>query len=306
MDETDRTAIHEVMEQQTISIAKAGITTTLNARAAVLAAANPLYGRYNTFKSISENVDLPNSLLSRFDLLFLILDRADMEKDHALAQHVQHVHKFMKNPKQAVTPVPPEAFKQYIAAAKAFNPRVPKELGTYVIEAYVSMRQQDNGSGSGGRGSGSGAKFKPYNSTSTGYGGNSGATDQAVMTARQLLSILRLSQALARIRLSNTVSHDDIDEAIRLTHASKASLTDDSANNGGGPGGNGEDVTSSIYNIMRDFAVSRNNTVNFIQIEAMVLKKGFTSAQLKYCLSEYELLGVISVDRDGSTIHFQE
>ena len=306
MDESDRTAIHEVMEQQTISIAKAGITTTLNARAAVLAAANPLYGRYNTRKSISENVDLPNSLLSRFDLLFLILDRADMERDHALAQHVQHVHKYMKNPKQVITPVPPEAFKQYIAAAKSFNPRVPKDLGHYVIDAYVSLRQQDN---SGGSSSG-GAKFKPYNSTSTGYGGNSGATDQAVMTARQLLSILRLSQALARIRLSSVVSHEDIDEAIRLTHASKASLLDDTHGSGGGAGGgagaHGEDVTSGIYNIMRDYAVGRNFAVNFVQVEAMVLKKGFTAQQLRQCLDEYSQLGVLTVDSDGSTIHFRE
>jgi DNA replication licensing factor MCM7 len=190
MDESDRTAIHEVMEQQTISIAKAGITTTLNARAAVLAAANPLYGRYNTRKSISENVDLPNSLLSRFDLLFLILDRADIERDHALAKHVQHVHKFMKNPKQTVTPVPPEAFKQYIAAAKTFNPRVPKELGHYIVDAYVNLRQQNTTSDRAG------PKFKQYQSTATGYGGNSGGTDQAVMTARQLLSILRLSQVV--------------------------------------------------------------------------------------------------------------
>jgi len=302
MDEGDRTAIHEVMEQQTISIAKAGITTTLNARAAVLAAANPLYGRYNTRRSISENVDLPNSLLSRFDLLFLILDRADIEKDRALAQHVQHVHKFMKNPQQAVTPVPPEAFKQYIAAARSFNPRVPKELGTYVIEAYVALRQHD-GSGT----TANAPRFRAYRSSATGYntgGSNYGAggTDQAVMTARQLLSILRLSQALARIRLSNLVSHEDIDEAIRLTHASKASLEDDVAHSAA----NSEDVMSSIYNIMRDFAAMRNSVVNFVQIEAMILKKGFTSQQLRSCLHEYQELGVISLDSDSSVIHFQD
>merc|ERR1712213_17276 len=77
MDESDRTAIHEVMEQQSISIAKAGITTTLNTRTTVLAAANPKYGRYNPYKSPVENIDLPPALLSRFDLLFLLLDTVD-------------------------------------------------------------------------------------------------------------------------------------------------------------------------------------------------------------------------------------
>jgi len=92
MADGDRTALHEVMESQTISIAKAGIVTTLNARTSVLAAANPIYGRYNRRKSVSENVDLPNSLLSRFDLLFLMLDKADMEADLELARHVTKVH----------------------------------------------------------------------------------------------------------------------------------------------------------------------------------------------------------------------
>merc|ERR1719277_1558076 len=92
MEEGDRTAIHEVMEQQSVSIAKAGITTTLNCRTTVLAAANPLYGRYNPYKSPVENIDLPPALLSRFDLLFLLLDTVDVEKDKNLAKHVARVH----------------------------------------------------------------------------------------------------------------------------------------------------------------------------------------------------------------------
>merc|ERR1712012_56057 len=92
MEEADRTAIHEVMEQQTVSIAKSGITTTLNARTTVLAAANPVFGRYNPYKSPVENIDLPASLLSRFDLLFLLLDTVDSEKDKNLALHVCKVH----------------------------------------------------------------------------------------------------------------------------------------------------------------------------------------------------------------------
>merc|ERR1719454_1748851 len=92
MDENDRTSIHEVMEQQTVSIAKAGITTTLNTRTTVLAAANPAFGRYNPYRSPVENMAMPAALLSRFDLQFLLLDLVDREKDHNLALHVTKVH----------------------------------------------------------------------------------------------------------------------------------------------------------------------------------------------------------------------
>lgn len=99
MDESDRTAIHEVMEQQTISISKAGITTTLNARASILAAANPIYGRYNPRKSPVENINLPAALLSRFDILFLILDTANEENDSRLAAHITYVHMHNQAPR---------------------------------------------------------------------------------------------------------------------------------------------------------------------------------------------------------------
>ncbi|KAF6063856.1 MCM2/3/5 family protein [Candida albicans] len=105
MDESDRTAIHEVMEQQTISIAKAGITTTLNARTSILAAANPLYGRYNPRLSPHENINLPAALLSRFDIMFLILDQPSRENDEKLAQHVAYVHMHNKQPDMDFTPV---------------------------------------------------------------------------------------------------------------------------------------------------------------------------------------------------------
>ena len=98
MEESDRTAIHEVMEQQTISISKAGITTTLNARTSILAAANPLYGRYNPKASPVENINLPAALLSRFDVMFLILDKPNRDDDERLAQHVTYVHMHNAHP----------------------------------------------------------------------------------------------------------------------------------------------------------------------------------------------------------------
>src|SRR6202021_3596740 len=108
MEEADRTAIHEVMEQQTISISKAGISTTLNARTSILAAANPLYGRYNPKISPVENINLPAALLSRFDLLFLILDKPTRDDDERLAQHVTYVHMYNRHPQLEYEPVGPQ------------------------------------------------------------------------------------------------------------------------------------------------------------------------------------------------------
>ena len=111
MEEADRTAIHEVMEQQTISISKAGISTTLNARTSVLAAANPLYGRYNPKVSPVENINLPAALLSRFDVMFLILDKPNTEDDERLGHHVTHVHMFNTHPPLEHDPIDPQLMR---------------------------------------------------------------------------------------------------------------------------------------------------------------------------------------------------
>jgi DNA replication licensing factor MCM7 len=308
MDESDRTAIHEVMEQQTVSIAKAGIVATLNARASVLAAANPLYGRYNRTKSLSENINLPNSLLSRFDLLFLVLDIADVDRDMALARHVTFVHQNegleqttdaasdeadtaantgtdanAATTKAAI--LAPRVLREYIARSRKHHPVMPPEVAPYVVEAYVSLRMQDR----------PGARNKKE-------------SDQTVMTARQLLSILRLSQSLARLRFSDFVAREDVDEAIRLTHMSKGSLLDHDGEGGNGNGrkrGRGEDVMSRVFNIIRDYAsVSGSKEVELKLCEAMVLRKGFTAQQLKSCLEEYEALQVIQVNSSRTQVYF--
>jgi len=306
MDEADRTAIHEVMEQQTVSIAKAGIVATLNARSAVLAAANPLYSRYNRRKSLSENINLPNSLLSRFDLMFLILDTPDVDHDMALARHVTYVHQnegldekkddvlsedeeenenedslLQSEYDEEKGTVSARILREYISRARRHRPTITPEVAPYIVEAYVSLRLQDRPSRKGVKG--------PSN-------------DQTVMTARQLLSILRLSQALARLRFSDFVAREDVDEAIRLTHMSKASLFGDDQDMSNHKR---EDVTSRVFYILRDYATtSASQSLEMKMCEAMVLRKGFTAQQLQACLEEYEALEVLQVNSNRTQIHF--
>ncbi|CAK4624049.1 hypothetical protein LEN26_006344 [Aphanomyces euteiches] len=281
MEEGDRTAIHEVMEQQTVSIAKAGITTTLNARSSVLAAANPIYGRYNKKLTASQNINLPNALLSRFDLLFLILDTAQYDKDEALARHVTYVHRYCKNPDMAFEPIRPDVLRYFVAVAKQYIPAIPDTLCSYIVEAYVTLRQQQDSTNDA----------------------------QTAMTARQLLSILRLSQALARLRFSHTVSTADVDEAIRLVYVSKASLHESDETSG--PSrykGGSTDPSSRIYRLILDYSRERNerneNSVKYSEIEPLVLRKGYTEVQLKQCIEQYEQLQVLQWSENKTTLHF--
>jgi DNA replication licensing factor MCM7 len=207
MEESDRTAIHEVMEQQTVSIAKAGITTTLNARATVIAAANPVFGRYNKRKSVGENLDMPAALLSRFDLVFVMLDKPNRESDLDLARHITMVHRTKKPPT-----VNNEVFidaalmRTYIACARMKDPVIPADLQDHIASQYVFMRKATNDAGEGE--------------------GRYGNTRERFCTARMLLSILRLGQALARIYMKDVVEISHIEEAIRLITESKNDLLD--------------------------------------------------------------------------------
>lgn len=283
MDESDRTAIHEVMEQQTVSIAKAGIVATLNARASVLAAANPLYGRYHKRKSLSENINLPNSLLSRFDLMFLLLDTPDVDHDMALARHVTLVHQnegLKKKPTTTdddsvdndeddeTTVVTPRILREYITRARRHTPICTEEVAPYIVEAYVSLRMENK----------------------------SNKQDQTAMTPRQLLSILRLSQALARLRFSDFVERADVDEAIRLTHCSKASLEQKEQDESfSGKKRRYQDVSSKIFSMLRDYHNQTGDKIEKTVATAMAIRKGYTEDQLQKCLDEYEQLSVLQL-----------
>ncbi|XP_064945258.1 DNA replication licensing factor MCM7 [Musa acuminata AAA Group] len=271
MEESDRTAIHEVMEQQTVSIAKAGITTSLNARTAVLAAANPAWGRYDLRRTPAENINLPPALLSRFDLLWLILDRADMDNDLEMARHVVYVHQNLESPSLGFTPLEPSVLRAYISTARRIAPSVPRELEEYIATAYSSIRQDEAKSNA------------PHSYT----------------TVRTLLSILRISIALARLRFSETVAQSDVDEALRLMQMSKFSLYSDDRQK------SGLDAISDIYSVLRD-EVARTNTMDVSYACALnwISRKGYSEGQLKECLEEYAALNVWQIHPNTFDIHF--
>ena len=276
MEEGDRTAIHEVMEQQTVSIAKAGITTTLNARTAVLAAANPVYGRWDKRKSHEANLGLPTSLLSRFDLSFIILDRAVEANDLKLAQHVTHVHMHSEHPKaEGREALSPALLRAYIAHARSFEPYVPKFLVHEIVQHYITLRREDDDGPSGG------------NSATAN-------TRQRFVTPRSLLSILRLSQAHARCHLRAEVNKDDIAEAVRLVNQSKESseADDTTASNHAGGAGRQEPI-SAIYDIVRTHRSSvGRNRISKGEVERLVLSRGYRAEQFVQCLDLYERLNV--------------
>jgi DNA replication licensing factor MCM7 len=275
MEEADRTAIHEVMEQQTVSIAKAGITTTLNARTSVLAAANPLYSRYNPTKTPEENINLPAALLSRFDLLWLILDRSTWETDKRLAEHVVYVHRNESHP-PAVDAVEPALLRAFVSHVRQFEPSVTPEVSEYIVDEYVAMRQEAN-----------------ENEVTVGF-----------TSARTLLAILRLSQALARLRCAHEVVREDIVEARRLMTLSKSSIYD--AADGDADGAkNKVDPVSVVYQIIREHArANRLPAVNVSEILPKVLSRGRTKEDLERCMAEYEELDVWQVNADRTIIRF--
>ncbi|XP_074644086.1 zygotic DNA replication licensing factor mcm3-like [Tubulanus polymorphus] len=239
MSDIDRTAIHEVMEQGRVTISKAGIHAKLNARCSVLAAANPVYGRYDQYKTPMENIGLQDSLLSRFDMLFIVLDKMEPDHDRMISDHVLRMHRYRATGEQDGEPLPLSMgleilstinqqeqnddddtemsiyekynhllhggsrkksdkilsmrfMRKYIHVAKALRPTLTREASDYIAEEYSKLRNMDNQD-------------------------NNIARTQPV-TARALETMIRLSTAHAKSRLSKMVTIDDAQAAVELIH----------------------------------------------------------------------------------------
>ncbi|CDP04108.1 unnamed protein product [Coffea canephora] len=191
MDIRDQVAIHEAMEQQTISITKAGIQATLNARTSILAAANPNGGRYDKSKPLKYNVALPPAILSRFDLVYVMIDDPDDQTDYHIAHHIVRVHQKRED---ALSPAFTTAqLKRYIAYAKTLKPKLSAEARQLLVESYVSLRRGDTAPGS----------RVAYR-----------------MTVRQLEALIRLSEAIARSHLDTQVQPRYVRIAVRLLKTS--------------------------------------------------------------------------------------
>ncbi len=167
------------MEQQTISIAKAGITTILNSRTSVLAAANPVFGRYDDLKHAAEQIDFQSSILSRFDCIFIVRDIREEQADKAIANHIVQLHTTQRNfTEENNAEIDIDLLRKYITYAKMkCFPRLSEEAGQILQDMYVSDRQQ--------------SKDQKLSKKSTGI----------PITVRQLEAIIRLSEAIARIHL---------------------------------------------------------------------------------------------------------
>ncbi|MCQ1538980.1 minichromosome maintenance protein MCM [Methanocalculus taiwanensis] len=272
MAKEDRSSLHEAMEQQTISIAKAGITATLKSRCALLGAANPKLGRFDEYVGISEQINMPPSLLSRFDLIFIMTDKPEKQRDEAIALHILKAHsvgelimQHKKNPidgvneeyiERELAPVTPEIdpvlFRKYIAYAKRNSfPIITEEAKGTLVEYYMKLR-------------------------------NLASADKPVpVTARQLEALVRLAEASARTRLSMSIERDDAVRVIRIVDSCLRKVAYDPQTGSfdidkivTGVSKQSRDLIRSIKETIRQSG-DESGTARIEQVQEILVQKGF-------------------------------
>jgi replicative DNA helicase Mcm len=296
MDKEDRSSLHEAMEQQSISVAKAGITATLRSRCALLGAANPKMGRFDEYAPIAEQINMPPSLLSRFDLIFIMTDKPDSARDMAIADHILKAHsvgelieKRKRMPMEGVTdeyiqrelkPVTPDIepllFRKYIAYAKRnCFPTIQPEAREKLRDYYLSLR-------------------------------NLADTNKPVpVTARQLEALVRLGEASARVRLSPTIELEDADRVIKIVDTCLRQVAYD-AESGSfdidkwttGVSKRQRDIIRTVKEIIRDVG-GDDGSANLEQVIEEMIRQGFTKDKVEGTLKMLKNQGEVIEPRPG-------
>jgi len=280
MRESDRVAIHEAMEQQTISIAKAGITTILNSRTSVLAAANPIFGRYDELRTTTENIDFETTILSRFDLIFIIRDIKDVSRDTRLAQHIMGLHINVnavaakkKAKEDDATTISPDLISKYIAFARhRIHPRLSKKAAEMLKNHYVNFRRE--------------TKMMAE---------ESGQVSAIPLTVRQLESMIRISESLAKMQLSEHVNEEHVKESVRLFKVSTLKAAKTGAGGSGGSGGMSDEYLVSVQkaerNIKRRLPIGSKTSVNKLvsEMQRKQLSEGVINRALNIMHSRGEI-----------------
>jgi replicative DNA helicase Mcm len=285
MDPNDRTAIHEAMEQHTVSIAKAGIVATLNARTSILAAANPTLGRYEDSLTLQENIRLPFTILSRFDLIWIMVDTVNVEQDRELAKFILDMHQMKKIQDQGpLPPISPDFLKKYIGYANLnVFPQLTTDAAEVIENFYVDLRKSAEGGGA------------------------------IPITARQLESLVRLAEARARMALRSEVNKEDARAAVRLMEESLRMVAldritgridiDRQVSRMSAEQRSSSDI---IIKALRDMEAEGTATVNIDALIQRTVSMGLSRERAEKVIEKLREDGILYSPREGKIKHSQD
>ncbi|GBE78397.1 DNA replication licensing factor mcm5 [Sparassis crispa] len=285
MRDEDRVAIHEAMEQQTISIAKAGITTVLNSRTSVLAAANPVWGRYDEGRSPGENIDFQTTILSRFDMIFIIKDEHNEQRDRMIAKHVMNIHMNRPNENadengEAVGEIDIDKMKRFIAYCKAkCAPRLSAEAQEMLSSHFVSLRKQVQ-------------QIEQDNDERS----------SIPITIRQLEAIIRISESLAKLTLTPVVQSHHVEEAIRLFKSSTMDAVSAGSADGLSRGELNEEMGRIEKEVRRRLPIGWSTSYQSL-VREFVTQQGYSSHALERTLFVLEKREIIRFSGQNKVVH---
>jgi len=297
MAKEDRSALHEAMEQQSISLAKAGITATLKSRCALLGAANPKLGRFDQFVPIAEQINMPPSLLSRFDLIFVMTDQPEAERDGAIANHIIKTHSVGELIKQHEYSPLPDVDEEYIERALA---PVTPDIDPVLLRKYIAYAKRtcfpilSDGAKE--------ALIAYYMRLRNLASGNK----PVPVTARQLEALVRLAEASARMRLSNTVDTEDTDRILRIVDACLRQVAYD-AESGSfdidklvtGVTKSQRDIIRSVKETIRNLSGESGGQAKVDEVIDILIQQGFSRDKIEYTIEQLKRGGELLEPRHG-------